>query len=84
MLHSSRDKQEIVRTEFAAFFRANELAIATDDNINFIAGVWSLRIVPARRVKLYLECPVLKKGDGSFSLRFRQPRMRFVDSNRAR
>ena len=46
-----RDKQEIVRSKFSAFSATDEIAAPADDNVDFIARVWSLWIASARSVE---------------------------------
>src|SRR5439155_14842492 len=71
MFHPGGDEQEIVRPKLPTLARANEIARAADDNIDFVARVRSLRIAPTWRVQLHGKCSVLKQCDGTFPLRLR-------------
>ena len=71
MFHPGGDKQEIVGPKLPTLARANEIARAADDNIDFIARVRCLGITPTWRVQLHGKCSVLKQCDGTLSLRLR-------------
>jgi hypothetical protein len=71
MFHSRGNKQEIVRSKLPALTRANEITGAADNNIDFIAAMRYLGIVPARRLEFHGEGAVLEQRDGTFLLRFR-------------
>ena len=50
---------------------ANEITGAADNDIDFIAAMRDLGIVPARRVEFHGEGTVLEQRDGTFLMRFR-------------
>jgi hypothetical protein len=57
MFHSRGNQREIVRSKLPALTRANEITAAADNNIDFIAAMRYLGIVPARRVEFQVSVP---------------------------
>ena len=62
MFHSGGDKQEIMRGKLPAFARTNEVTGATNDYVDFITLMRTLRIVAPRRVSFTVRVPWWKSA----------------------